>query len=92
MDNLGSHLLAVRAFAAPMSALQEIRCGCEQPDERCVWLEKRNTREAVLYLLANKESILQRFIASVEASLGGKAFLLDLQFAFRVAKDAAALS
>jgi predicted dehydrogenase len=37
MDNLGSHLLAIRAYAAPQPALQEIRCGYEQPDERCVW-------------------------------------------------------
>src|SRR5271156_4705382 len=40
MDNLGSHLLAIRAYAAPNSALQEIRCGYDQPDERSVWLEK----------------------------------------------------
>jgi hypothetical protein len=92
MDNLGSHLLAVRAYAAPMSAFQEIRCGYEQPDERCVWLEKRNTRVAFLDLLANKERIIQRFIAKVEASLKGKDFPLDLEFGFRVAKDAAALS
>jgi hypothetical protein len=92
MDNLGSHLLAIRAYTAPMSALQEIRCGYEQPDERCVWLEKRNTRVAFLDLLANKERIIQRFIAKVEASLKGKDFPLDLEFGFRVAKDAAALS
>jgi len=41
IDNLGSHLLAIRAYAAPRSGLQEIRCGYEQPDERCIWLEKR---------------------------------------------------
>ncbi len=55
MDNLGSHLLAIRAYAAPESVVQEIRCGYEQPDERCVWLEKRNTRVAFIDLLANKE-------------------------------------
>ncbi|HKN75227.1 MAG TPA: hypothetical protein VJW94_08615 [Candidatus Acidoferrum sp.] len=92
MDNLGSHLLAVRAYAAPISALQEILCRCEQPDERCVWLEKRNTRGAFLDLLANKERIIQRLTAKVETSLDGEDFLVDLQFAFRVAKDAAALS
>jgi hypothetical protein len=41
IDNLGSHLLAIRAYSAPRSGLQEIRCGYEQPDERCIWLEKR---------------------------------------------------
>lgn len=91
MDNLGSHLLAIRAYAAPKSALQEIRCGYEQPDERSVWLEKRNTRVALIDLLANKEPIIQRFIARVEASLEGASFPLDLEFASRVANDAGAL-
>jgi hypothetical protein len=91
VDNLGSHLLAIRAYAAPKSSLQEIRCGYEQPDERCVWLEKRNTRVAFIDLLANKEPIIQRFIAKVEASLAGADFPLDLEFALRVANDAEAL-
>lgn len=91
MDNLGSHLLAVRAYAALESVVQEIRCGYEQPDERCVWLEKRNTRVAFIDLLANKEPIIQRFIAKVEASLEGADFPLDLEFAVRVANDTKAL-
>src|ERR1700722_9180345 len=90
-DNLGSHLLAIRAYAAPKSALQEIRCGYEQPDERSVWLERRNTRVAFIALLANKKPIIQSFIARVEASLGGTGFALDLKFALRVANDTAAL-
>src|SRR5580658_1994554 len=88
MDNLGSHLLAIRAYAVPQSAVQEIRCGYEQPDERCVWLERPNTRAASIDLLANKEPIIQRFIAKVEASLEGAAFPLDLEFALHVAHDA----
>ena len=91
MDNLGSHLLAIRAYAAPNSALQEVRCGYEQPDERCVWLEKANTRVAFIDLLANKELIIQRFIAKAEASLEGADFSFGLEFAIRVAKDAEAL-
>jgi hypothetical protein len=91
VDNLGSHLLAIRAYAAPKSALQEIRCGYEQPDERSVWLEKRNTRVAFIDLLANKEPIIQRFIAKVEASLDGADFPFDLEFALRVSNDAEAL-
>lgn len=91
LDNLGSHLLAIRAYAAPKSALQEILCGYEQPDERCVWLEKRNTRVAFIDLLANKEPIIQRFIAKVEASLEGADFPLDLEFALRVANETEAL-
>jgi Oxidoreductase family, NAD-binding Rossmann fold len=92
IDNLGSHLLAIRAYAAPNSALQEIRCGYEQPDERSVWLEKRNTRVAFIDLLANKEPIIQRFIAKVEASLEGADFPLGLEFGLRVANEVEALS
>jgi hypothetical protein len=91
IDNLGSHLLAIRAYAAPKSSLQEIRSGYEQPDERCVWLEKRNSRVAFIDLLANKEPIIQRFIAKVEASLEGADFPLDLEFALRVSNDTEAL-
>jgi hypothetical protein len=91
MDNLGSHLLAIRAHGVPQSAVQEIRCGYEQPDERCVWLEKRNTRVAFLDLLSHKEPIIQRFIATVEASLDGRDFPLNLEFALRVSNDTQAL-
>jgi len=90
IDNLGSHLLAIRAYAVTQSALQEIRCGYEQPDERSVWLEKRNTRAAFINLLENKEPIIQRFIAKVEASLEGEDFPFDLEFALRVANDTTA--
>ncbi len=91
IDNLGSHLLAIRAYAAPKSAVQEILCGYEQPDERCVWLEKRNSRAAFLDLLANKEPIIQRFAAKVEASLEGADFPFDLGFAQRITNETAAL-
>ena len=91
LNNLGSHLLSIKVYAAPKSAVQEIRCGYEQPDERSVWLEKRNTRVAFIDLLANKEPIIQRFIAKVEASLDATDFPLDLEFALRVSNGAEAL-
>ncbi len=91
VDNLGSHLLAIRGYAVPKSELQEICCGYEQPTERTVWLERRNTRVAFIDLLANKERIIQRFIAKVEASLDAGDFPLDLEFALRVSNDATAL-
>jgi predicted dehydrogenase len=91
LDNLGSHLLAIRAYSVPESAVQEICCGYEQPDERCVWLEKRNSRAAFLDLLANKEPIIQRFVSKVEASLEGADFPFDLSFAQRIANETAAL-
>ena len=91
MDNLGVHLLAIRVYGVPQSSVQEIRCGYEQPDERSVWLERRNTRVAFIDLLAHKELIIQRFIAKVEASLGGADFPLDLEFALAVSNAAEAL-
>ena len=91
IDNLGVHLLAIRAYGAPQSSVQEIRCGYEQPDERSVWLRRRNTRVAFIDLLANKEPIIQRFIAKLEASLEGADFPLDLEFALKVSNDAEAL-
>lgn len=91
MENVGSHLLAIRTYAAAQSDVQEIRCGYEQPDERSVWLERRNTRVAFLNLLENKEPIIQRFAAKVEEALEVGDFPLDLGFALRVAKDVVAL-
>ncbi|MGC1482870.1 MAG: hypothetical protein WA789_03660 [Candidatus Acidiferrum sp.] len=91
IDNLGSHLLAIREYAAPKSAVQELRCGYEQPDERCAWLEKRNTRVAFIDLLAHKEPIIQRYIAKIEASLEGADFPFGLEFALHVAKEAETL-
>jgi hypothetical protein len=90
-DNLGSHLHAIRAYGVPQSAVEEIRCGYEQPDERCVWLERRNTRVAFIDLLSHKEPIIQRFIAKVETSLDGRDFPLNLEFALRVSNDTQAL-
>ena len=91
LDNLGSHLLAIREYAAPNSAIQEIRCGYEQLDERSVWLERRNTRAAFIDLLANKELIIQRFADKVEAALEGADFPFGLEFAQRVAQEASTL-
>lgn len=92
MDNLGSHLLAICAYVVPKSAIQEIRRGYEQQDERCVWPEKRKTRTAFIDLLANKEPIIQRFIAKVESSLEGEGFPLGFEFAMLVAKEAKTIS
>jgi predicted dehydrogenase len=91
MDNLGVHLLAIRAYGVPQSSVQEIRCGYEQPEERSVWLERRNTRVAFIDLLAHKELIIQRFIAKVEAALEGADFPLNLEFALAVSNAAEAL-
>ena len=91
IDNLGSHLASIRAFAVPKSELGEIQCGYERADERCAWLERESHRFAFIDLLAAKEPIIQRFIDKFEAALEVGEFPLDLNHALRVAEDLAAL-
>src|ERR1700686_1315191 len=38
MQNLGSHLMAMREYAVLHSRLSKIHCGYELPDDRMVWL------------------------------------------------------
>jgi len=89
LDNLGSHLFSIHEYCVPYSTITEIDCAYEQPDERRVWLANKNTRIDEIDLLANKEPIIQRFIARVEAAAHGAEFPLDLQFALRVAERTA---
>lgn len=92
LDNLGSHLLAIREYAAPLAVLGEIRCGYEQTDKRSAWLKKNRQSVALLNLLEQNELIIQRFIAAVEASLNNGGFPVDLEFGLRVAEQIAALT
>ncbi len=89
LDNLGSHLFSIHEYCVPNSIVTEIDCGYEQPDERRVWLTEQCSQIAEIDLLANKEPIIQRFIARVEAATGGSEFSLDLRFALRVAERTA---
>jgi len=91
LENLGSHLLSIKAYAAPQAALSEIRCGYNTPNERCVWLEKAGNRTAFINLLENKEPIIQRFIEKTEGALNGADFPFGLDFALRIAEELAAL-
>ena len=91
MDDLGSHLLAIREYAVPSSAVSEIRCGYELPDERLVWIERGDQRLASIDLLTHGQPIIQRFMNKVEVALGGAAFPFDLEFALRVANQLNAL-
>ena len=84
MQNLGSHLLAMREYAVPQFGLLKIRCGYELPDQRMVWLEHRERRVASVDFLGSKEPIVQRFVARFENSLDGKPFPFDFAFAQRV--------
>jgi hypothetical protein len=84
MQNLGSHLMAMREYAVPHSRLSEIHCGYELPDERMVWLDSANLRVASIDFLGSKEPIVQRFLALFENSLSGTPFPFDFDFAQRV--------
>lgn len=90
-DNLGSHLMAVREFAAPAAEVCELQCAYERADERIVWLEKGANRLAFIDLLKGSERIIQDFMKKVEAALDGAAFPFDLDFALRVANQLNAL-
>lgn len=90
-DNLGSHLMAIREFAAPAAEVCELQCAYERPDERIVWLERGGKRVASIDLLKGSERIIQDFMKKVEAALDGAAFSFDLDFALRVANQLNAL-
>ena len=92
LDNLGSHLLAIRQYAAPHAVLKEIRCGYEHTDERSAWLKKSGQPVAFLNLLEQKELIIQRFLAAVESSLDSGIFPVDLEFGARIAEQIAQLA
>jgi Oxidoreductase family, NAD-binding Rossmann fold len=89
LDNLGSHLFSIHEYCVPDAAIAEIDCAYEMRDERRVWLDELNRRIAEIDLLANKEPIIQRFIASVEAGVRGEDFSFGLQFALNVADRSA---
>ena len=91
LDDLGSHLLAIRAYAAPQSIIAEIQCGYDLPAERRVWIETRDTKTKAIDFLGSKEPVIQRYIRKLEAAIAGADFPFDLAFASRVADDLAAL-
>ncbi len=84
MQNLGSHLGAMREYAVPHSGQSKIHCGYELPDERMVWVDSGKKRVASIDFLGSKEPIVQRFLARFENSIDGKAFPFDFDFAQRV--------
>jgi hypothetical protein len=84
MQNLGSHLVAMREYAIPHSRLSKIYCGYELPDARTVWLDSDKQRIASIEFLGSREPIVQRFVARFENSLDGKPFPFDFAFAQRV--------
>jgi hypothetical protein len=91
IDNLRSHLLAIRAYAVPKSGVAEIRCGYGLPDERSAWVGTHDRRTGFIDFLENHEPIIQRFIGRLEAALEGADFPFSLEFASRVADDVGTL-
>jgi len=87
IDNLGCHLMAIREYAVPSSAVSEIHCAYERPDERLIWLEKSKQRVASVDLFQGSRRIIQDFMKKVEAALDGAALPFDLDFALRVASQ-----
>ena len=84
VDNLGCHLFSIREYAVPQAAVSEIRCADEGAPERRVWLESGNEPLASLDFLANREPIIQRFVAAFEAARDNCNFPFDLSFGLRV--------
>ena len=91
LDNLGSHLLAIREWAVPSSEVSQLHCAYELPEERFVWIERGGQKVASLDLLHHRQFIIQRFMKKIEAALDGPAFPFDLGFAMRVANELNAL-
>jgi hypothetical protein len=92
VQNLGTHLVAMREYAVPHSRLSNIYCGYELPDERTVWLDSAERRVATIDFLGSKEPIVQRFLVRFENSLDGSTFPFDFAFAQRVNENVRLIS
>lgn len=87
IDNLGSHLMAIREFTVPDSETYEMQFAYERADERMVWLDRGGKQVASIDLFKGSEGIIQGFMKKVEAALDDAAFPFDLDFALRVANQ-----
>jgi len=86
LENLGSHLFSIRAYAIPQSRISEIQCSYEKDDERFVWLERDRQRLSTIDLFSHRQPIIQGFVRKLEAAcFRQSAFPFDLDFALRVA-------
>ncbi len=84
LENLGSHLFAIRDYAVPNAAISAIHCGYDQPDQRVVSLTDGDGSIAEIDFSANREPIIQRFITRFEGAMDGGPFPFTLDFALRV--------
>ena len=84
LENLGSHLLAIREYAVPKAEVSTIDCGYDQPDQRVVSLTDGDRSIAEIDFSANREPIIQHFINRFEGAMDGGPFPFTLDFALRV--------
>jgi len=92
MQNLGSHLLSIRKYAAPNAKVAAIQCDYQSADARSVWLDAPGRRVATINFLGSKEPIVQRYVHQFEACLNGSPFPFDFRFARCVSDEIAALN
>lgn len=83
LENLGSHLLAIREYAVPESRILEMRCAYDAADERWVRVESGAGKDELIQLMTN-EPIIQRFVLRFEEAMDSLDFPLNLEFASRV--------
>jgi len=88
IDNLGTHLLAIREYVVPEAEVAELTCAYETPDERRIWIKQQNGPiVAELDLLKLTEPIIQRLFKIFESTIADRNFPIDLNFALRVAEQ-----
>jgi hypothetical protein len=84
LDNLGSHLFAIRRYAVLHADIGDISCAYANRDERRVSIESETVD-----FTHNRQPILQRFVRTFEAAVEGADLELNLKLALAVAEDAA---
>ena len=60
LDDLGSHLFAIREYAAPRARVTEIECGYSMPVERRLWLTRGGKITSSVNFTMNSEPIVQQ--------------------------------
>jgi hypothetical protein len=84
IENLGSHLFAIRAHAVPDTAIATIDCRYDHVDERIVSLTDGARTVARIDFSTNREPIIQRFLQQFESGIRGGPFPFTLNFAATV--------
>lgn len=84
IENLGSHLFAIRTYAVPAARISTIECGYGVAEERLVSLARENRSIAEIDFSENGEPVIQRFIARFESALDSGSFPFGLDFAVAV--------